>query len=74
LSIARGKLKLLKGRNKMSTKPAGRRNAVPTVEQITSDRITQLANEYWSPGDGKKPAFKPQIIDDIYRKEIKGSK
>ena len=26
----------------MTTKAAGRRNAVPTVEQITSDQITQV--------------------------------
>lgn len=57
----------------MSKNTAGKRTAVPTVEQISSDRITQLAKQYWTPREGKKP-FKPQIIDDIYRKEIKGSK
>ncbi|KAJ7384679.1 hypothetical protein OS493_020260 [Desmophyllum pertusum] len=58
----------------MSRKAAGRRNAVPTVDQITSDRITQLSNQYWAPGEDKKKPYKPQIVDDIYREEIKGSK
>nr|XP_058954982.1 RNA helicase aquarius-like [Pocillopora verrucosa] len=58
----------------MSKKSAGRRrNAVPTVEQISSDRITKLASQYWAPGESKKP-FNPQIVDDIYKDEIKGSK
>lgn len=57
----------------MIKKTAGKRSAVPTVEQISSDQITQLANQYWAPGEGKK-SYKPQIVDDIYRKEIKGSK
>jgi len=57
----------------MSNKGTRRKGLAPTVEQISSDRLTQLANQYWVPGEGKK-AYQPQIIDDIYRKEIKGSK
>jgi len=57
----------------MSKKATGRRGVVPTVEQIVSDQITQLANQYWAPGV-KKRDYKPQVVDDIYRKEIKGSK
>ncbi|XP_067030979.1 RNA helicase aquarius-like [Acropora muricata] len=57
----------------MSNKGTRRKGLAPTVEQISSDRLTQLANQYWVPGEGKKP-YQPQIIDDIYRKEIKGSK
>lgn len=67
-------LNLLERSENMSKKSAGRtRNAVPTVEQISSDRITKLAGQYWAPGESKKP-YNLQIVDDIYRDEIKGSK
>ncbi|XP_013382213.1 intron-binding protein aquarius-like isoform X1 [Lingula anatina] len=47
----------------------------PTVEQIQSDIITQLANQYWSPQRGAtRLPFNPKIIDDIYQKEILGTK
>ncbi|XP_068761012.1 uncharacterized protein [Montipora capricornis] len=73
----------------MNRKATSGRGAVPTVEQISLDCITQepfpgvsyfvlllyllLANQYWAPGEGKK-AYKPQIVDDICRKELEGCK
>lgn len=52
----------------------GRRGGAPTVEQIQSDVITQLANQYWAPFSSvPKKDYDPQIIDNIYRKELIGS-
>ncbi|XP_066599155.1 RNA helicase aquarius [Prorops nasuta] len=50
-------------------------NPAPTVEQINSDRITQLANKYWAPHtmDNHLP-FGPQVVEDIYVQEICASK
>lgn len=47
----------------------------PTVAQIKSDKLTLLANQYWSPpheNDEKRSAFNPDIIIDIYNNEIIG--
>lgn len=47
----------------------------PTVAQIKSDKLTLLANQYWSPpheNDEKRLPFNPDIIVDIYRNEIIG--
>ncbi|XP_068761018.1 RNA helicase aquarius-like isoform X3 [Montipora capricornis] len=57
----------------MNRKATSGRGAVPTVEQISLDCITQLANQYWALGEDKK-AYKPQIVDDICRKELEGCK
>lgn len=45
-----------------------------TVEQIQEDRLTQLANEFWTDSALKegKP-FNPQIVEDIYHKELIGT-
>ncbi|KAK6179554.1 hypothetical protein SNE40_011884 [Patella caerulea] len=42
-----------------------------TVEQIQSDKITQLAQEFWSTEAIKNgAAFNPGIIEEIYKEEI----
>ncbi|KAK2168383.1 hypothetical protein LSH36_17g07036 [Paralvinella palmiformis] len=57
---------------KVATKGAG---AAPTVEQIQSDIITQLANQYWAPySTVPRAAYNPKVIEDVYRKEILGTK
>lgn len=46
----------------------------PTVAQIKSDKLTLLANQYWSPHeDEKRLPFNAEIIVDIYRNEIIGA-
>ena len=53
----------------------GKRRAVnPTVDQIETDRLTRIANEYWAPFSAcaKKP-YEPRLIDDIYKREINGT-
>ena len=43
-----------------------------TVDQISTDRVTLLAQEYWSPDTVESHlAYNPQIIEDIYQSEIK---
>ncbi|XP_043273212.1 RNA helicase aquarius [Venturia canescens] len=55
--------------------PAKSNNPAPTVEQINSDRITQLANKYWAPHTTEKHLpFNAQIVEDIYIQEICASK
>ncbi|XP_018395244.1 PREDICTED: intron-binding protein aquarius-like [Cyphomyrmex costatus] len=55
--------------------PIKSNNPAPTVEQINSDRITQLANKYWAPHTTNKHlAFDSQVVDDIYVQEICASK
>lgn len=50
-------------------------SATPTVDQIISDRITQLANQYWAPySAGTHLPFDAAIVEDIYFKEILNSK
>ena len=46
----------------------------PTVDQIETDRLTRIANEYWAPFSAcaKKP-YEPRLIDDIYKREINGT-
>lgn len=67
--------------------------AAPTVQQIQTDRITQvwfkemvnstnslqwlfqLAEKYWAPHSVEKHLdFDPDVIEDIYMKDIRGSK
>ena len=46
----------------------------PTVDQIETDRLTRIANEYWAPFSAcAKKAYEPRLIDDIYRREINGT-
>ncbi|KAK7598066.1 hypothetical protein V9T40_006301 [Parthenolecanium corni] len=53
-------------------KPLG---PTPTVDQIISDRITQLANQYWAPySAGSHLPFNADVIENIYFKEILLSK
>nr|XP_018901599.1 PREDICTED: intron-binding protein aquarius [Bemisia tabaci] len=50
------------------------KSRAPTIDQINADRITQLANQYWAPNAKNKEQYDPKIIEDIYYKEILGSK
>ncbi|XP_077992997.1 RNA helicase aquarius-like [Glandiceps talaboti] len=52
-----------------------KRAAAPTVQQINADVLTQLASNYWAPHSNlpRKP-FDVKVIEDIYRKELLGSK
>ncbi|XP_037073222.1 RNA helicase aquarius-like [Pollicipes pollicipes] len=58
-------------------KDTGRsKGAAPTVQQINADRVTQLANQYWSPyiiSVGQQAPFNPAIIEEIYQQELIGS-
>ncbi|CAH2094456.1 unnamed protein product [Euphydryas editha] len=47
---------------------------LPTLSQINADRITLLANQYWSPQtkDDHLP-YDPAIVESIYQAEILGS-
>ncbi|CAG4953706.1 unnamed protein product [Parnassius apollo] len=47
---------------------------LPTLSQINADRITQLANQYWSPQtkDSHLP-YDASIVESIYQTEILGS-
>ncbi|XP_008556253.1 RNA helicase aquarius [Microplitis demolitor] len=50
-------------------------NPAPTVEQITSDHITQIASKYWTPQDSDSHSpFNKHVIEDIYIQEICASK
>ncbi|XP_037087891.1 RNA helicase aquarius-like [Pollicipes pollicipes] len=58
-------------------KDTGRsKGAAPTVQQINADRVTQLANQYWSPyiiSVDQQAPFNPAIIEEIYQQELIGS-
>ncbi|XP_045466067.1 RNA helicase aquarius [Harmonia axyridis] len=45
----------------------------PTVEQINADRIMHLATKYWAPHSQEKLPFDPEVIDNIYIEDIRGS-
>ncbi|XP_034238562.1 RNA helicase aquarius isoform X1 [Thrips palmi] len=50
------------------------KSAAPTVDQINSDRITELSNKYWAPyTESSHLPFDPTVVQDIYVKEIYGS-
>ncbi|RNA15940.1 intron-binding aquarius [Brachionus plicatilis] len=48
------------------------RIAIPTVDQIAKDAITQIAHRFWSQQDATKPLepFDPNLIEDIYLNEL----
>ncbi|XP_006823851.1 RNA helicase aquarius [Saccoglossus kowalevskii] len=49
--------------------------AAPTVEQINADVLTQLASLYWAPHSTlPRKSYDPKVIEDIYKKELLGSK
>ncbi|XP_066279598.1 RNA helicase aquarius-like [Branchiostoma lanceolatum] len=53
----------------------GRKGAAITVEQIQGDRLTQFANKLWAPHRrGPTPTFDPQVVEDIYKKDLLGTK
>ncbi|GFS14383.1 intron-binding protein aquarius [Elysia marginata] len=55
-------------------KGSSKKSLAITVEQIQDDKVTELAMKNWSPEALKNGVkFKPQIIDDMYQKEIVGS-
>ena len=47
-----------------------KRSHRPTVEDVMSDTLTPLANEYWAPGAKNLKPFDPAVIQDIYKKEL----
>ncbi|CAH0728342.1 unnamed protein product, partial [Brenthis ino] len=47
---------------------------LPTLSQINADRITQLANQYWSPHTKEDHLpYDASIVESIYQAEILGS-
>ncbi|XP_007576287.1 RNA helicase aquarius [Poecilia formosa] len=48
--------------------------AAPSVSQINAEYVTQLANKYWAPHVKEKLPFDPQVMEDVYEKEIFSSK
>lgn len=54
--------------------PQQKRKGGFTVAQIKGDKLTLLANQYWSPQENQelKP-FNPDVIVDIYRNDILGT-
>ena len=51
--------------------PKKRVGIVPTVQEIHSDVLTNLANQYWAPHSTlEKNPFSEKIIERIYYKEI----
>ncbi|CAH2045440.1 unnamed protein product, partial [Iphiclides podalirius] len=47
---------------------------LPTLSQINADRITQLANQYWSPQTKNSHLpYDASIVESIYQTEILGS-
>ncbi|KAJ2953282.1 hypothetical protein O0L34_g867 [Tuta absoluta] len=64
---------------KMDVAPSGEKSdkpklPQPTLAQINADRITQLANQYWSPQtkDNHLP-YDASIVEQIYQTEILGN-
>ncbi|MEQ2295270.1 hypothetical protein AMECASPLE_012313, partial [Ameca splendens] len=51
-----------------------RKAAAPSVSQINAEYVTQLANKYWAPHAKEKLPFDPQVMEDVYEKEILMSK
>jgi len=49
-------------------------NAAPTVEQISKDRITLLAEQYWTSYALQRRAYDRLVVDKIYIKELWGTK
>jgi hypothetical protein len=50
-------------------------NITPTVDQISQDRITHLANIYWLNVDPtKESVFNANLIEDIYTNELLNTK
>ncbi|VVD01576.1 unnamed protein product [Leptidea sinapis] len=48
---------------------------LPTLSQINADRITLLANQYWSPQTKENHLpYDAAIVDSIYQSEILGNK
>lgn len=48
--------------------------AAPTVLQIQTDRITQLAEKYWAPHTVEHHLpFDAEVVEDIYMQDIRGS-
>lgn len=46
-----------------------KRMAPPTVREIVADEITRLAAEHWPIG-GEKKKFIPQVVEDVYHREL----
>lgn len=67
--------KMVKKKVKTDTdEPKKRTQGAPTVAQIKSDKLTLLANQYWSSNESNKHLpFDSEIITDIYRNDIIGN-
>lgn len=53
-------------------------HGAPTVQEIISDKITHMSLQYWTPVSPDQPnktqkQYDPQIIEEIYSSEIKGT-
>lgn len=49
------------------------RTFLPTVKDIISDNLTPIANAFWAPGNKDLKPFNPEIIDEIYEKELQNA-
>jgi hypothetical protein len=60
-------------RPKFNLKTGPKRSAAaPTVDQIQSDNLTELASQYWAPQTmAKHKPFDPKVINMIYKDDIK---
>jgi hypothetical protein len=54
-----------------SSKKRRTTSSAPTVEDIIHDSLTPICNEYWAPGNKEQKPYDPQVIEDIYSKELK---
>uniref|UniRef100_A0A5S6R4R1 Intron-binding protein aquarius n=1 Tax=Trichuris muris TaxID=70415 RepID=A0A5S6R4R1_TRIMR len=43
---------------------------IPTVQQLVEDDLIKIASQYWAPFTSDHAAFKPQVVADIYCKEL----
>ena len=51
-------------------------SAIPTVDQIAKDTLTQISYRYWSKADetSKLEEYDPNLINDIYLNELINTK
>jgi hypothetical protein len=49
-------------------------NTAPTVDQISKDRITLLSEQYWASYALQRRAYDRLVVDEIYIKELLGTK
>lgn len=45
-----------------------------TVDEISGDPVTQVANDFWSPSTvTTHKAYNAQVVEDVYRQELRGT-